>query len=350
MFSLLGKSKEYDIGDWRNGPELREAENEIISYSVETFSPAYNFPMLALDFNTVDLINEGYASEINTGTFDRSASGSAKPRGRKIMNYGGTTVSLSAGVNMTGPNTAIVVGTSSNWIWAPGLTHDTTTDTHDAQMSVNVSDSVEDPLNVSYNKTHFKSDEQVVVTVVRPGIRSAYLFIDGENTTSGLSNGSDTIELSSGFPDLDFSESNQWHGNAALYISYMSESGIERWTYHNQDISVEKAYTSSTGNKPDPPATFSLEKGQYKRSLRLTWTKSDSDGGSPIDEYQYQYRHWKEGSGWQLPSGWESAGKGTSKLISGLRSKTKYCVRMRAKNKAGKHSDMTNWSSTVMTR
>lgn len=195
-----------------------------------------------------------------------------------------------------------------------------------------------DPLSVSYNKTSFKSDEQVVVTIVRPDIRSAYLFIDGENTTSGVSNGSDTIKLTSGFPDLDFSESNEWYGNATLYISYKDKSGVEYWTYHYQYISVEKAYTSSTGNKPDPPASFSVSSSStwYRGQIRLTWTKSDSDGGSEITDYQYQLSYYKKSSGewtdWPDDDSWESAGTDRTELISGLRKSTRYRVRMRAVN------------------
>ena len=142
VLALFKKSMDMDIGDWRNGPALKAADSDTYSFTVDTLSPAYNFYMVAMiDFNTDPVINEGLASEINTGHFEMSAGGTATPRGRSIMAYGGSTASLSVGVNMTGPSTAIVVGTIENWIWASGITHPTTTDSITASLDVNVSDS-----------------------------------------------------------------------------------------------------------------------------------------------------------------------------------------------------------------
>ncbi len=103
---------------------------------------------------------------------------------------------------------------------------------------------------------------------------------------------------------------------------------------------------------PQIPNDVSVEKGLYKGQIRLDWTESDSDGGSEITDYEYQYRYYNIGSGrkgWTLPTEWESAGTDMTELISGLRSRTKYQVRMRAKNSKG-YSEITNYSGSVTTR
>ncbi|MYF57083.1 hypothetical protein F4225_15360 [Candidatus Poribacteria bacterium] len=116
------------------------------------------------------------------------------------MNYGGTTVSLSAGVNMTGPNTAIVVGTSSNWIWSPGITHPTTTDTHDAQMSVNVSDT--DDGSVALNNWVFMTYDTLEVTVTKSDLYFAYMSINGESI-GNYASGNTSLTLQRSFDSDD---------------------------------------------------------------------------------------------------------------------------------------------------
>lgn len=95
-FTLFDQSTSADIGDWRKGPKLTAANNAEISFEVKTLSPAYNFGQWSLPNKPLPILNEGKASEINTGTFNRRARGSVTVRSRNIANYGGSTVNLSA--------------------------------------------------------------------------------------------------------------------------------------------------------------------------------------------------------------------------------------------------------------
>ena len=196
---------------------------------------------------------------------------------------------------------------------------------------------VPNPLSVSFNKKNFKSNEELVVTVQREDIFSAYLYLGSKFVARGYVDDSDEIVLSSDFSDLDFSESKHWYGEVSIYLSYVSPLGYFRWTtYDDQYINVEKVYTSSQATAPDRPKSFHLAQGLYRGQIRLTWTKSNSDGGSAITDYQYQLSYYRSSSNswmaWPDDDDWESAGTDMTELISGLRSRTKYRVRMRTKN------------------
>ena len=141
VLSLYGKSQDYDIGDWRSGPELTPADKDTFSLTVSTLSPAYNFPMILLDSPPHAPLNSGYANEINTGDFSGEASGTATTRGRKVETYYGSTAGLNVGLNMSGPNVGIVIGGTTNWKWSPGPNHPDTSGSLTASMSVSVSDS-----------------------------------------------------------------------------------------------------------------------------------------------------------------------------------------------------------------
>lgn len=121
---------------------------------------------------------------------------------------------------------------------------------------------------------------------------------------------------------------------------------------HDNYIYVEKAYDSTEAKKPDRPESFSLSQSYHKGAFILRWTKSVSDGGSSITDYQYQLSYYSETdkrwSPWPDDDSWESAGTDMYELVSGLRSKTKYRVRMRAKNREGP-SGITGYK-TVTTR
>lgn len=141
VLSLYGVSQDYDIGSWRSGPELTPADHQTFSLSVDTLSPAYNFPMIFFDEPPHAPLNSGYANEINTGSFSRVASGTATARGRSVETYYGSTAGLSAGLNMSGPNVGIVLGRTTNWRWSPGINHPSTPASKTATKSVSVSDS-----------------------------------------------------------------------------------------------------------------------------------------------------------------------------------------------------------------
>ncbi len=104
---------------------------------------------------------------------------------------------------------------------------------------------------------------------------------------------------------------------------YYSCAGVDSCTNANNHIN---------GTKPSPPASVSLTAGSI--SIEVNWTNPTSDGGESITRYEYQYRSLKNRRSWNW-SGWSSAGKGNTYIITGLSPNTIYQIRMRAINKVG---------------
>ncbi len=208
------------------------------------------------------------------------------------------------------------------------------------------------PTGITFNKRSFRYGETLLVTITRDTFEwnsSATLYINSKFIESNRAQDGKivlTYDVSNLFL---IEEQTVGVGTVALYISsgFLDTSDA---VHDDRIVATRYTYSSSSATAPDKPNDVILMRNINKGSLRFKWKKPDSDGGSPITDYEYQYKHWKIGSGWQLPSQWESAGKGMSKLISGLKGNTKYCVRMRAKNKAGKYSDTTYWSKSVWTQ
>lgn len=97
---------------------------------------------------------------------------------------------------------------------------------------------------------------------------------------------------------------------------------------------------SPNATVPSPPASISVSKGLYNGQINLTWTKSASDGGSPITDYEYQYCYYQkgyrgEGGYWTNWTNWKSAGMKMKKRVSGPRLRTQYRVWIRAVNSIG---------------
>ena len=85
---------------------------------------------------------------------------------------------------------------------------------------------------------------------------------------------------------------------------------------------------------PSRPGSFSLTPGRI--SIQLRWTDSDSDGGSAITAYEFQYQSSTNGRrSWSSWSEWVSGGTDNFHLIQGLKRGTDYAVRMRAVNDEG---------------
>lgn len=87
---------------------------------------------------------------------------------------------------------------------------------------------------------------------------------------------------------------------------------------------------------PDRPGRFTLSPRRI--AILLRWEPSDSDGGSPITGYEYQYQSGNYNRRvWSSWSEWTSAGTGNSRStwITGLNPGVNYGVRMRAKNDEG---------------
>ncbi len=202
------------------------------------------------------------------------------------------------------------------------------------------------PTGITYNQYMFMSDETLVVTVQRGNLSRATMYIDGETKTTQSVDSSGKVVLSYSWSDY---LQGRTSAIAKVTIYVYSDDDTKGATVHDELVSVAEAYRSQT-TVPDRPKSFSLAKTYYRGQIRLTWTQSDSDGGSPITDYQYQYSAYRSSSqsyeAW--PEDWESAGTDFTELISGLRRQTKYRVRMRAKNSEG-YSVRTGYK-TVTTR
>ena len=95
---------------------------------------------------------------------------------------------------------------------------------------------------------------------------------------------------------------------------------------------------NATPTVPDRPGSFELS--PRKTAILLRWTDSESDGGSPITDYEYQiqYSRTQNRTRWTSWSDWTSAGTGNSTWITGLSKNVNYAVRMRAVNAVGSSS------------
>ncbi len=147
---------------------------------------------------------------------------------------------------------------------------------------------VQNPLSVSFNKTNFYSDEELVVTIQRENILSAYLWINCGNMTMGYAGDSDKIVLSSGFSHLDFSESKHWNGPATIYISYYNSSGYIHWKTYDQDISVQAAPTLGlsyveTSSRTHSVSLFTKKSGYSKIEWYLYGPNDSGDFGRLLD-------------------------------------------------------------------
>ena len=206
------------------------------------------------------------------------------------------------------------------------------------------------PTGITYNKYSFNSDETLIIIVERDNISSASMYINGEIKDSRLANLESKVVLSYDISRL-FIVNEQKYAYANVSIHITSTNPDKSVTVHNNYIWAEKVnYNASITTSPDRPKSFSLEKGWSKGQIRLKWTKPDSDEGSKITDYEYQYSFWSDiANNWtKWPSGWDSAGTDMTELISGLRSKTKYRVRMRAVS--GNVPSVNTGYRTVITR
>lgn len=226
---------------------------------------------------------------------------------------------------------------------------ESTSEVVDASYTLKVLDT-----GITYNKKSFIYGEKLVVTIVRTDLVSGWMRINGDYKTGGMANSEGKVILTYDVSKLFIMEEQKYvYGEVIIGVqaSTAPRPNLGTSSTHTDYISVVKpAYNSSQVTEPDKPNDVTLSESHLRNVLVLKWKEPDSNGGAKVTDYEYQYRHWKDGSGWQLPSGWESAGKDMGKVISGLKSGTKYCVRMRAKNEADKYSDSTNWSNTVRTR
>lgn len=223
-----------------------------------------------------------------------------------------------------------------------------TSEVVDASFTLNVIDA-----NITFNKYMFNSGERLIVTVERPRLWEASMKIDemGSTTSRALSDG--TAILSSTVSVKDGTPGTWYKRTVTVTVRFVKKDGDTKRTTstHESYIWVKKLYDSEDSEDsdestiPQAPAWCSLRKTGNKGELRLRWKKSSDDGGSPITDYEYQVRHFDDDSNswtsWPDDDSWESAGTSDddsvygSHVISGLKSKTAYNIRMRAKNKKG---------------
>ena len=112
-----------------------------------------------------------------------------------------------------------------------------------------------------------------------------------------------------------------------------SSGGSSNNNYSNGNNNGNDSEGTESGQvtAPDRPGRFTLT--PYKYSILLRWEPSDSDGGSPIERYEYQYQSGNYNRrAWSSWSEWTSAGKRRSTWITGLSPGVNYGVRMRAYN------------------
>ena len=88
---------------------------------------------------------------------------------------------------------------------------------------------------------------------------------------------------------------------------------------------------------PDSPSNFTATPGRI--AIKLLWDAPASDGGSPITDYQYQYKRKQTATSWTAWSNWTSAGTSEFAWITGLRANRRYWVRIRALNSVGASSN-----------
>lgn len=88
---------------------------------------------------------------------------------------------------------------------------------------------------------------------------------------------------------------------------------------------------------PDSPSNFTATPGRI--AIKLLWDAPSSDGGSPITDYQYQYKRKQTATSWTAWSGWTSVGTREYEWITGLRANRRYWVRIRALNSIGASSN-----------
>ncbi len=113
------------------------------------------------------------------------------------------------------------------------------------------------------------------------------------------------------------------------YPKYPSTSSSSSGGSSNGDGSEDT--NSGQVTAPDRPGRFTLT--PYKIAILLKWEPSASDGGSPIERYEYQYQSSNYNrKAWSDWSEWTSAGKGKSTWITGLNPGVDYGVRMCAYN------------------
>jgi len=125
------------------------------------------------------------------------------------------------------------------------------------------------------------------------------------------------------------------HGSGSVQDDDDNNDGNNDGNSHDAEDSQQQGNVTPT--VPDRPGSFELD--ARKVAILLRWTNSDSDGGSPITDYEYQIQSGNYNrTRWGDWSSWSSAGTGNSTWITGLSAGVNYAVRMRAVNAVGSSS------------
>ena len=129
-FILNGESEDFSIGRWTSEP-LQKAERMVYTFTIKVPNGVVN-PNLP-DYD---------ADQISPITVSISATGSAETRSRRITTYGSEQTALSAQAGTSGAGIGFVIGESSYWKWAAGITRSVDADPYNGSYSVTINDKI----------------------------------------------------------------------------------------------------------------------------------------------------------------------------------------------------------------
>lgn len=132
-----------------------------------------------------------------------------------------------------------------------------------------------------------------------------------------------------------------WRLAVITGLTNETEYEIEVWAVNRAGAGAAISTTATPTAKTGPSAPQNLEGFSRNGAVLLWWDTPTDDGGSPITDYEYNYR--EQGSNW---NGWASAGNADEEFpeytVTGLTNGTTYDFLVRAKNaiKTGTSTDI----------
>ncbi len=118
--------------------------------------------------------------------------------------------------------------------------------------------------------------------------------------------------------------------NGATYIFQ-----VRAFNRSNHSPPSNEARVTTSGTTQPPTAPRNLTAHPRDREVRLDWTPSNSDGGSPITKHQYRRKQGANGvyDNWEdIPSSAHGQTNATAFTVRGLTNGTSYTFQLRAKN------------------
>ncbi|MCE2449879.1 MAG: fibronectin type III domain-containing protein, partial [Candidatus Latescibacteria bacterium] len=102
------------------------------------------------------------------------------------------------------------------------------------------------------------------------------------------------------------------------------------------DLAESEVVEAMPVGRPDPPA---VEATAGHEQVMLEWTAPKSNGGSPMDQYEYRYQE-AGAATWELD--WTAVGLNMSQRVAGLTNEQPYVFEVRAQNEAGFYSEASS--------